>query len=160
MKLTKMMNEKQLQELITATVSHDMKTPLNSIIMTSEQLAEFTTGNELAEKLRKINLSAGKLLFSLVSDLLDLYQIKKGKFVKRLKEFNIRDYVENIRRMIDIQIAHRPLSLQVNLVDEIPERVIFDGDRISQVLINLLSNALKFTQKGYIRITGTYYKDV
>jgi two-component system chemotaxis sensor kinase CheA len=73
MRLTKMMNEKQFQDLITATVSHDMKTPLNSIIMTSEQLAEFTNENPLSEKLRKINLSAGKLLFSLVSDLLDLY---------------------------------------------------------------------------------------
>lgn len=89
MQLKTVQQEKQFQDLITATVSHDMKTPLNSIIMASEHLQTFTEKDSNAEKLRKIAHSSGKLLFSLVNDLLDLYQIKKGKFNLKLKETNV-----------------------------------------------------------------------
>jgi signal transduction histidine kinase len=73
MKLTKVLNEKQFQDLITATVSHDMKTPLNSIIASCEEIKPYTKHNKRAERLRKINLASSRLLLSLVNDLLDLF---------------------------------------------------------------------------------------
>lgn len=97
---------------------------------------------------------------SLVNDLLDIYQIKKGKFTNRIVETNTFAFIEDIKNLIEILIKNRPIELILNISDDIPDILMFDSDRIAQVLINLISNALKFTKTGYLKLSGTYYKDL
>lgn len=156
MKLTKILNEKQFQDLITATVSHDMKTPLNSIIASCEEIKPYTKHNKKAERLRKINLASGRLLLSLVNDLLDLFQIKNKKFTKRMKSVDVRKFLKSVTNLIKVQLVNRPIELIVNIASNIPPKSLVDSDRIAQVLINLFSNALKFTTKGYIKLSCSY----
>lgn len=72
------------------------------------------------------------MLLSLVNDLLDLYQIKKGKFTKRVKEIKITDFIDNIKSLIEIQMRNKNLTLLINMdEDEMPSTLKFDADRIT-----------------------------
>ena len=100
-------------ELLTATVSHEMKTPLNSIIQTSEQLSPCV--DEKGERLRKINLRSGKMLLSLVNDMLDQFQIKNQQFQKHFSNFSIDDVVDDTLEMIEIQANVKNIDLQKDI---------------------------------------------
>jgi len=89
----------------------------------------------------------------LVNDTLDYYQIKSGKFTQKLSPFAIRDVVEGCFDLISLQLEQKQLTKIIEIdpyLDCI--RVVADKERLSQVFVNLLSNALKFTFKGYIKI--------
>jgi CheY-like chemotaxis protein/two-component sensor histidine kinase len=136
-------------------MSHEFRTPLNSMLALSRLLMEDVERPLTTEQKRQVGYirQAAEDLTELVNDLLDLAKVEAGKIVIRPAEFDVRDLFAALRGML------RPLLLndQVNLVFEEPEglpTMHTDEGKVSQILRNLLSNALKFTERGEIRVSA------
>jgi signal transduction histidine kinase/DNA-binding response OmpR family regulator len=150
----------QTKSRFLSNMSHEFRTPLNSIIALSRLLQDRVDGdlNHEQEKQVKLILSAAQNLSELVNDLLDLAKIEAGRTEVRANEFQVRNLFSALRGML------RPLLLDkaVDLIFEEPSGVptIFsDEGKVSQILRNFLSNALKFTERGEIRVSATHDGD-
>ncbi len=134
-------------------MSHEIRTPMNAIIgMTEIALTEVEKeavhGNSpIGTYLGKIKVSA-KYLLSLINNVLDVSRIESNKVVIEKKEFFMQDLLENIQNMIAPQAKERQLQFVIEQNNDFSEVYLGDVLRINQILINLLSNALKFTEKG------------
>ena len=145
----------EMKSRFLSNMSHEFRTPLNSMLALSRLLLEDAERPLAAEQRRQVGYirQAAEDLTELVNDLLDLAKVEAGKIVIRPAEFDVRDLFAALRGML------RPLLLndQVNLVFEEPEGVPpmhTDEGKVSQILRNLLSNALKFTERGEIRVSA------
>ena len=145
----------EMKSRFLSNMSHEFRTPLNSMLALSRLLLEDTEPPLTAEQRRQVGYvrKAAEDLTELVNDLLDLAKVEAGKIVIRPAEFDVRDLFAALRGML------RPLLLNesINLVFEEPEalpRMHTDEGKVSQILRNLLSNALKFTERGEIRMTA------
>ncbi|CDW74528.1 multi-sensor hybrid histidine kinase [Stylonychia lemnae] len=155
MKYEKLKLENHFYEMLTATVSHDMRTPLNSILNLVGNIRT-QVQDERGLKLLQIVENSSQMLLFLVNDLLDFTQIKNGKFRKNEQLVNIRNAVQNALDVVRLAISEKGLNLEFKCSDRVPDELITDSQRINQVLLNLLQNALKFTPKGIIRVHVDY----
>ncbi len=145
----------EMKSRFLSNMSHEFRTPLNSMLALSRLLLEDTDRPLGPEQQRQVGYirRAAEDLTELVDDLLDLAKVEAGKVVVRPAEFEVRDLFAALRGML------RPLLLndQVSLVFEEPDGLPpmhTDEGKVSQILRNLLSNALKFTERGEIRVTA------
>ena len=132
-----------------ANMSHELRTPLNAIIGFSEVLAERMFGeinDKQAEYLADI-LESGRHLLSLINDILDLSKIEAGRMELQATEFNLPDAIENTLTLVRERAHRRGIALG-RMVDERLGTICADERKVKQVLLNLLSNALKFTPEG------------
>ena len=137
-----------------SNMSHDIRTPMNAIVgMTAIASANMDNREQVASCLRKISLSS-KHLLGLINDVLDMSKIESGKLTLNLDAVCLREAVEGIVSIIQPQVKSRKQSFDVFIQNIRRENVLCDGVRLNQVLLNLLSNALKFTPEGG-RITMT-----
>ena len=129
-------------------MSHEIRTPMNAIIgMTTIAAAYIEDRRRVEDCLEKIGYSS-KHLMTLINDVLDMSKIDEGKMQIAHETFNLETAVESITSIVYPQAAARGLSFTVPLVDLTNTVLIGDGLRLNQVLLNLLSNSLKFTPKG------------
>ncbi|TNV84152.1 hypothetical protein FGO68_gene1404 [Halteria grandinella] len=136
-------------EMLTATISHDMRTPLNAILGLGEDLKQYITHNQ-GFTLHSVLMNSSKLLLFLVNDLLDLYKIKNGQFIKNESKVNFRAQMEELLDMFQIQARQKGLKLVIDCDNNIPNQLTFDVQRVKQVLTNLIGNSLKYTYTGSI----------
>lgn len=130
-----------------SSMSHDMRTPLNAIIGLSELAQQHTEEpGKLADYMRKIN-TASRQLLSLINDILEMSRLEQGKVSLNYQEFDLVDCVEDCASVFRAQAEQAEQDFQVTF-DITDRMVVGDADRISQILNNLLSNALKFTGIG------------
>ena len=132
-----------------ANMSHELRTPLNAIIGFSEVLAERLFGeinDKQAEYLADI-LESGRHLLSLINDILDLSKIEAGRMELEVAEFDLPAAVNHCVNLVRERAQRGGIALACN-VDGCPEKVLADERKVKQVLLNLLSNALKFTPEG------------
>lgn len=142
----------KLSEILIASTSHDMRTPLNTIVNMLKMIKTRINDSELLHWL-SVAINSSFLLQFLVNDTLDYFQIKSGKFKQRKMHFKLHDLVKECFDLVDIQMTKKGLKKIIELDQSIQScEVIGDKDRLSQVLVNLLSNALKFTFTGFIKI--------
>ncbi|KAA9029960.1 ATP-binding protein [Niallia endozanthoxylica] len=135
-----------------ANMSHEIRTPLNAIIGFSE-LLQNTVENEKHKSYIKTINTAGNSLLMIINDILDLSKIEAGKIelhTKPVKLPNIFYEIENIFRQ---NVQEKGIDLFINMKGDIPELILFDEVRIRQILLNLAGNAVKFTEKGYVRLS-------
>ena len=137
-----------------SNMSHDIRTPMNAIVgMTAIASANMGNPDQVASCLRKISLSSRHLL-GLINDVLDMSKIESGKLTLNLDAMCLRETVESIVSIIQPQVKIRRQSFDVIIQNIRRENVYCDGVRLNQVLLNLLSNALKFTpEEGIITLT-------
>jgi len=153
----RLLQSKRMQESFFANVSHELRTPLNGILNFSEMMKNEMFGqlnSDYKEMAQDIHLS-GKHLLNLVNDILDFSKISMGKATIHEEEFDIRNEIASIIRIISSGAQFHNQSSKVKLTSEIaPEIDQFRGDRMmfKQIILNLMSNALKFTESGTVEL--------
>ncbi|MBO6522185.1 MAG: response regulator [Balneolaceae bacterium] len=136
-----------------ATISHEMRTPLNGIVGISQLLKE----TELVEDQKPLieNLTySSELLHGLISDILDVSLIESGKLVIQSTEIDIEHEVKKLVEIVRPRLAKKEFDVELSIIHDqkIPEFLVGDALRFRQVLLNLINNAIKFTEKGEIEI--------
>ncbi|MFD3663718.1 HAMP domain-containing protein [Streptomyces sp. NPDC058659] len=138
-----------------ANMSHELRTPLNSLLILARLLAQNTQGN-LTEKqidYAEVIHSAGSDLLQLINDVLDLSKVEAGKMDIRREPFRLRVLTEYLEATFGPVADERRLEFTVTLADDVPDELNSDEARLRQILRNLLSNALKFTDEGRVALT-------
>jgi signal transduction histidine kinase len=138
-----------------ANMSHELRTPLNAILGYTELMADGIYG-ELPEKtmgvLKRLE-SNGRHLLGLINDVLDLSKIEAGQLVLELSAYSLEDIAQTVRSTLEPLAADKKLAFKVEVAPKLPAGH-GDGRRLTQVLINLVGNAIKFTDAGEVVITG------
>ena len=138
-----------------ANMSHELRTPLNAILGYTELMADGIYG-ELPEKtmgvLKRLE-SNGRHLLGLINDVLDLSKIEAGQLILDLSDYSLEDIAQTVRSTLEPLAADKKLAFKVEMAPKLPAGH-GDGRRLTQVLINLVGNAIKFTDTGEVVITG------
>lgn len=142
----------ELKTRFLANVSHELRTPLNGILGMSHLLHTTPLNAEQAESNSLVNHSAHSLV-SIVDDLLDLAQIESGQLRLKPDAFHLREELDRLLALLQFKATDQNLTLTHCIEAEVPESVPGDCGRLRQVLTNLISNGLKFTTQGGVRIT-------
>lgn len=131
-----------------SNMSHDIRTPMNAIVgMTAIASANIDKPEQVMNCLKKITLSSRHLL-GLINDILDMSKIESGKLTLSMEPLSLREAMENIVSIIQPQVKAKDQSFDISLHSILAEQVCCDAVRLNQVLLNLLSNATKFTPAG------------
>ncbi len=129
-------------------MSHDIRTPMNAVIGYATIAATHIDEKERVEDSLKKILSSGEHLQGLINDVLDMSRIEAGKESLNLVRTSISEMIRTVLPMIQSQIANKQLELYVDTIDVIDEHVYADAQKIRQLLLNILGNAVKFTSNG------------
>ncbi|MFP4349458.1 MAG: ATP-binding protein [Desulfococcaceae bacterium] len=135
-----------------ANMSHEIRNPIGGIMLLSQVLVSENEDSGLRKKLSLIQDSAQSLL-NIINDILDFSKVEAGKLDIRKEVFNPRDLMESVRRFHQVQADQKGLSFEVILPSTLPDLIIGDEARVSQVLKNLVGNAIKFTEQGGVTVT-------
>jgi signal transduction histidine kinase/CheY-like chemotaxis protein/HPt (histidine-containing phosphotransfer) domain-containing protein len=133
-----------------ANMSHEMRTPLNAIIGLSE--LELGSGNldaEVFDKVEKI-YSSGVTLLGIINDILDISKIESGRFELIPVEYNIPSLINDTANLNIVRIGSKPIKFRIHADERLPEKLYGDELRIKQIFNNLLSNAFKYTNEGFV----------
>jgi PAS domain S-box-containing protein len=141
----------RVKQQFLSSMSHEIRTPLNAIVGFSRLMLKSRADEKEKEYLNAIRIS-GDALMSLVNDILDLGKAESGKMVFEKTSFRLRTAVNSIIRLFESSIFQRKLQLITSFDEAIPDVVIGDSPRLQQILLNLIGNAVKFTQRGKITV--------
>jgi HAMP domain-containing protein/CheY-like chemotaxis protein/signal transduction histidine kinase len=137
-----------------ANMSHELRTPLNSLLILSKLLADNKEGNlssKQAEYAQTIN-SSGSDLLSLINDVLDLSKVEAGKMEVNASDVIISEIKDSLQRSFGPVADEKKLAFTIDIATDVPATIRTDGQRLEQVLKNLLSNAFKFTNEGNVSL--------
>lgn len=136
-----------------SSISHDIRTPMNAIIgYTNLAKDYFNDQNKLQDYLEKIKISSDHLL-SLINDVLDMSRIESGQMKLKEEPFSLLQVIDELKNIFISTVKEKDLSIRIELIDVVHEYIICDKMRISQIFINIVSNAIKYTNpKGIITI--------
>ncbi len=134
-----------------AVVSHELREPLNGILGMARLLRDTPLDREQSEYLTGV-LDSAEALLTLVNDLLDLGRIDAGQLALVDTELALRPFLDRVRGMLQARAQQRGLALTVRVDPDVPEIVRGDAGRLRQVIVNLVGNALRFTEEGEVRV--------
>jgi signal transduction histidine kinase/ActR/RegA family two-component response regulator len=143
-----------------ANVSHELRTPLNSILLLSKMLNE-AAQNLTTEQKRQLQVihEAGSDLRALIDNILDLSRIEAGKASINLQQIPIKSLLSDLIEMVKPQFDAKGLQLTLDYGPSLPERILSDQEKVRQILVNFLSNALKFTHHGGAKLRAFMHPD-
>ncbi|MEO5641948.1 MAG: PAS domain S-box protein [Bacteroidia bacterium] len=143
-----------IKDRFVTNISHELRTPMNAIIGFSDLLMKTPLNEEQREYLQAIHI-AGDNLTSMINDVLDLAKIEAGKIEFEAKPFMVRNVMSNTHRLLSQNATQSNLSFEWKCDDAVPSYVLGDELRLTQILINLVGNAVKFTEKGFVHFHCT-----
>ncbi len=140
-----------------ASMSHELRTPLNGILGYTQILMRNHAGLTEHQKMAVQTIQrSGEYLLSMINDVLDLSKIEANRLELRPIDFHLKNLLADIIRIIEIRTAEKDLDFQRKIDQNLPERIYGDEKRLHQVLLNLLTNACKYTSSGFIRFTAEF----
>lgn len=147
------------KSLFLSNMSHDIRTPMNAIVgMTAIATAHINDKEQVQNCLRKIALS-GKHLLGLINDVLDMSKIESGKMTLTSEQISLREVIEGIVSIVQTQVKAKNQNFKVHIDNISAEDVYCDSVRLNQVLLNILSNAVKYTQDSGTIQLSLYQED-
>lgn len=146
---------KELQELekertkFFSNMSHEIRTPLNAILGMNEVILREAKEESIRCYAKDVK-NSGRFLLSIVNDILDYSKIKAGKMQIVPGEYNLLDMIKEINKLVKAYIGEKQLVYEVKVSEELPKRLYGDEVRITQIIVNLLTNAIKYTPEGKV----------
>ncbi len=145
-------SEKRKQTRFFANIIHEIKTPINNILLLSDLTLKTGLSKKQEKYIKNIHLSAD-FLSELINDILDISRIEAGKLFFESISFNIRRVIEEIADIFADLLFDKKIEIIIDISADVPEKIIGDPLRTRQVLINLFSNAVKYTEQGEICVS-------
>jgi len=138
-----------------ANMSHELRTPLNSVLLLSRLLEENNEGNLNPQQIEYASVirSSGNGLLELIDEILDLSKIESGKLELDYEKVAVKDILRNMQMLFEPMAKEKGIILNISIDETVPQQIETDQLRLEQILKNLLSNALKFTNKGSIELS-------
>ncbi|UZR98691.1 PAS domain-containing hybrid sensor histidine kinase/response regulator [Chondrinema litorale] len=139
------------KEQFLSTMSHEIRTPMNAVIGMSHLLMQDNPQPHQVEKIKTLKFSAENLL-SLINDILDINKIESGMITFEEIDFDLFELLNGIKHSLKVKAEEKNIKLKIKYDNDIPSLVLGDPTRLSQILINLVGNALKFTEEGFVSV--------
>ncbi|MFI3156426.1 MAG: response regulator [Methylococcaceae bacterium] len=133
-----------------ANMSHELRTPLNAILGFSELMSRDEAATAVQKETLSIINHSGAHLLSMINDVLDISKIEAGRLDLDIQAFDLIEMLQDIGAMINVRAADKQLSFRLEIASDIAQYIKADSGKLRQVLINLLGNAIKFTQRGEV----------
>jgi PAS domain S-box-containing protein len=151
----------RLKSTFVAIVSHELRTPLNAILGYAEMFKEAIYGpmNEKQVNMADRIIKNTQRLLGLINDLLDQAQMEAGKLTIQMAPLRLSELLDNLHSVLDKSASDKGLKLTSEIDDFLPERLNGDAARLHQILVNLVNNAIKFTDQGSVRVRLFYYDE-
>ncbi len=146
------------REQLISTVSHDLKTPLSTIVGYSELLGNSDVNTKQSYFIKNIKNSS-EYITQLVQDLLDFSQIEAGKITIEKVPFSLPEIIDEVAKSIQTVYKQKNIDLVINVDEKLNTKIVGDPFRLKQILSNIIGNAYKFTEEGFIRISAYVAED-
>lgn len=135
-----------------ANMSHEIRTPMNSILGFTELMMDSQQSPEARAECIQTVQRNGRQLLKIIDEILDISKVETGKMIIEKVDVNIGNLLSDVKNLLQLQAKDKGLDFKINLVTPIPRLVKTDPTRLRQILVNLIGNGIKFTQKGWVQV--------
>ncbi|MCL1465204.1 ATP-binding protein [Argonema galeatum] len=148
----------RMKSVFLANMSHEIRTPMNGVLGMTDLLLKTTLTNHQQEFMQTIKISAETLL-ALINDILDFSKLEAGKMRLQMRVFDLNTSIGQVFNMVQVQANAKGIRLLTSIDANVPQQLIGDPHRLHQILVNLVENSIKFTDKGEVTIAVRIHKE-